>query len=163
MDDTQIASVWAAVVTSVAASVVAVALAFIPLITWWVKRSTLVTEKKEQTRVNNRRKKDSPDASSEDIFAGSVTAQFGAIPKSIEAQVGLVARLTISAGGYFGLSVTDDGGSCRLAIRHGTLVADRRFYTLGDLEAALSTCYSKLRAVTPSEQLFKPPDVKPKT
>jgi len=85
------------------------------------------------------------DAPSEDIFAGEQFGQFGQIPPGLEAAIGALCRITIQSGGYFGLSVTDDGGSCRLAIRSGGLSADRRFYALPDLETAIARCYAKLR------------------
>jgi len=64
-------------------------------------------------------------------------------PQTIQ-NIGTVAGAAISGGGYFGLSVTDDGGSARLAIRHGAFVLDKRYYAVGKFEAALAYCVRKL-------------------
>jgi len=101
--------------------------------------------KKGPTNVQNGRKAPPANADEEDLFAGEFVGEFADLPTTIENPIGVVARLVCSNGGYFGLSITDDGGSARLAIRTGKFVADRRFYRLTELEAALAKAFSKLR------------------
>lgn len=101
--------------------------------------------------VVNGRKTTGTDVPSEDLFDGEFPGEFADLPKTIENPIGVVARLVCSNGGYFGLSITDDGGSARLAIRTGKFVADKRFYRLTELEAALSKAFSRLREVPPAK------------
>jgi hypothetical protein len=78
-------------------------------------------------------------------FPAELGGEFNELPKQLAANIGTVATLAVSGGGYFGFSCTDDGGSVRLVIRHGPLELDRRFYAVGKLEQALAYCVTKLR------------------
>ena len=95
----------------------------------------------------SRPKNDKPAAQTPDDFPDELGGEFTEIPDQLAANLGTVAGMVVSGGGYFGISVTDDGGSVRLAIRHGTLALDRRFYALTKLESALAYCVAKLRDV----------------
>jgi len=80
-----------------------------------------------------------------DDFPDELRGDFDEIPPQLAANIGTIAGIAVGGGGYFGLSVTDDGGSARLAIRHKSFDLDRRFYGIGKLEAALAYCLRKLR------------------
>jgi hypothetical protein len=84
-----------------------------------------------------------------DDFPEELRGEFEDLPQQLAANIGVVARATVIGGGYFGLSVTDDGGSVRLAIRRGTFAIDRRFYDVRKLESALAYCIGKLRESQP--------------
>lgn len=111
----------------------------------------ILMPKKGPNNVNNGRKAPDQNAPTEDLFDGEFPGEFTDLPKTIENPLGVVARLVCSNGGYFGLSITDDGGSARLAIRTGKFVADKRFYRLTELEAALAKAFSRLRESPPSD------------
>jgi hypothetical protein len=78
-------------------------------------------------------------------FPAELRGEFEDFPQQLSSNIGVVARASVAGGGYFGLSVTDDGGSVRLAIRHGNFAIDRRFYDVRKLEQALAYCIGKLR------------------
>jgi hypothetical protein len=80
-----------------------------------------------------------------DDFPAELRGEFEDLPQQLSANIGTVARAAVLGGGYFGISVTDDGGSVRLAIRHGNFAIDRRFYDVRKLESALAYCIGKLR------------------
>lgn len=73
------------------------------------------------------------------------SSEFSDLPEILCTNLGIILRLAIRNGGYFGLSVTDDGGSARLAIRCSRFTLDKRVYQLRQLELIASTVYSKLR------------------
>jgi len=79
-----------------------------------------------------------------DDFPEEFDGEFLKLPNQLVKNIGVIAGLAVSGGGYFGLSVTDDGGSCRLAVRNGPFVLDKRFSTIGKLEGALAYCLRKL-------------------
>ncbi len=79
-----------------------------------------------------------------DDFPDELGGEFTTLPEVTIRNIGVIAGLAISGGGYFGLSVTDDGGSCRLAIRNGPFVLDKRFSTVAKFEGALAYCLRKL-------------------
>jgi len=79
-----------------------------------------------------------------DDFPDELNGEFSDLPTQLVANIGTIAGLAISGGGYFGVSVTDDGGSCRLAIRNGSFILDKRFSTIAKLEGALAYCLRKL-------------------
>lgn len=100
--------------------------------------------KKEQTRGQ----RDTSHAAGNiapDDYPDSLDGEFAGLPAQTVQNIGTIAGLAVSGGGYFGLSVTDDGGSARLAIRHGSFALDKRFYGLAKFEGALAYCLSKLR------------------
>lgn len=78
-------------------------------------------------------------------FPTELDGEFGAIPTQTVANIGTIAGLAVVGGGYFGISVTDDGGSIRLAVRRGSFELDKRFYDLRKFDAALAYCLGKLR------------------
>lgn len=80
-----------------------------------------------------------------DDFPIELGGEFEGIPDQTLENIGTIAGLAISGGGYFGISVTDDGGSLRLAIRSGSFALDKRFYALAKFEGALAYCLGKLR------------------
>lgn len=86
------------------------------------------------------------DTEKEDFLAGELHGEFTELPEQFANTIGQVARLTIAGGGYFGLSVSDDGVSAKLVINRGKLRTERRFYRLTDVEAALAVCLNKLRS-----------------
>jgi hypothetical protein len=104
---------------------------------------TMATKGK-QTNAERRAVEPKGDVTPAD-FDFITSGDFSDLSGQIVQNIGVVAAATTSGGGYFGLSTTDDGGSCRLAVRHGSLVLDRRFYRLTDLESALAYCIRKLR------------------
>lgn len=79
-----------------------------------------------------------------DDFPNELGGEFTALPEVTVRNIGVIAGLAVTGGGYFGLSVTDDGGSCRLAIRNGSFVLDKRFSTVAKFEGALAYCLRKL-------------------
>jgi len=79
-----------------------------------------------------------------DDFPDELDGEFSDLSDVLVRNIGAIAGLAISGGGYFGISVTDDGGSCRLAIRNGPFVLDKRFSTIAKLEGALAYCLRKL-------------------
>ena len=100
--------------------------------------------KKEVTH-DARRQNNSQGNTAPDDFPSELLGEFATLPSQTVQNVGTIAGLAVGGGGYFGLSVTDDGGSVRLAIRHGSFVLDKRFYGLTKFEGALAYCLGKLR------------------
>jgi len=87
-----------------------------------------------------------PGNTAPDDFPEELRGEFEQIPSQLAANIGAIAALAVAGGGYFGISVPDDGGSCRLAIRHKSFELDRRFSGIGKLEGALAYCLQKLRS-----------------
>jgi hypothetical protein len=58
--------------------------------------------------------------------------------------IGIVAGHAVTGGGYFGLSVTDDGDSCKLVVRHKKLAFEKRCGSIKQLETLLAYCQRKL-------------------
>jgi len=79
-----------------------------------------------------------------DDYPEELRGEFAKLPAQCVKNIGTIAGLTVSSGGYFGLSVTDDSGSLRLAVRHGAFVLDKRYYGLVQFETALAYCLRKL-------------------
>jgi len=79
-----------------------------------------------------------------DDFPDELSGEFAELPDQTIKNIGTIAGFAVRNGGYFGISVTDDGGSCRLAIRNGPFVLDKRFSTLAKFEGALAYCLRKL-------------------
>jgi len=80
-----------------------------------------------------------------DDFPDELNGEFSELSEQLVRNIGTIAGLAVSGGGYFGVSVTDDGGSCRLAIRSGPFVLDKRFSTIAKFEGALAYCLRKLQ------------------
>lgn len=81
---------------------------------------------------------------SPDDFPAELDGDFAVLPGQLAKSIGAIAGLALRGGGYFGISITDDGGSCRLAVRNGTFALDKRFSSLVKLEGALAYCLRKL-------------------
>lgn len=97
-------------------------------------------------KLNGKRDKIEVDATSKaDFLTGLISGEFTDIQPQLAANIGTIAGLAISGGGYFGLSVSDDGVSAKLVIHRGNLQTDRRFYRIADLEAALAKCLTVLK------------------
>lgn len=98
-------------------------------------------------RTNVKRVREVADSSAEttdptiDIGGGDFTE----LPGTLEPALGAVIRVCVRKGGYFGLSVTDDGGSAKLTVRTGRVTVDRRFYKLADFTAAIAKIFASLR------------------
>jgi len=103
-----------------------------------------VATKREATNESKRPTTAKRDTTPDD-FPAELLGEFSSISGQLATNIGTIAGLAINGGGYFGISVTDDGGSVRLAIRHGAFELDRRFYAVGKLEGALAYCLTKLR------------------
>lgn len=95
-------------------------------------------------KSGTRQKTNQPAATAPDDFPEELGGEFEEMGGQLAANIGTVASLAVRGGGYFGISVTDDGGSVRLAVRHESVTLDRRFYALGKLEAALAYLVRKL-------------------
>lgn len=76
----------------------------------------------------------------EDTVPADFPAEFGgefqSLSQQLCANLGTLAGLALVGGGYFGISITDDGGSIRLAVRSGSFQFDKRFYSLAKFEGA---------------------------
>lgn len=80
-------------------------------------------------------------------FPSEFGGEFQSLSTQLCANLGTICGLATSGGGYFGFSVTDDGGSVRLAVRHGALQFDKRFYSLAKLEGASAWLAARLAEV----------------
>jgi hypothetical protein len=58
--------------------------------------------------------------------------------------IGIIAGHATVGGGYFGLSITDDGDSCKLVVRNKKLAFEKRCGSLKQFEALLAYCQTKL-------------------
>lgn len=85
-----------------------------------------------------------------DDYPAELRGEFERLHGQVVQNIATVAAAAISGGGYFGLSVTDDSGSLRLAIRHGAFALDKRYYGLAQFETALAYCMRKLGEYTES-------------
>jgi hypothetical protein len=92
-----------------------------------------------------RRSTTKPGDTAPDDFPEELLGEFGKLSDQLTSNIGVIAAMSVSGGGYFGISVTDDAGSVRLAIRCKAFELDRRFYGIAKLEAALAYCLRKLR------------------
>jgi hypothetical protein len=80
-----------------------------------------------------------------DDFPAELLGEFREMGRVLTGNLGTIAGLACAGGGYFGFSVTDDGESCRLAVRHGQFTLDKRFSSIAKLEGALAYCLGKLQ------------------
>lgn len=79
-----------------------------------------------------------------DEFDNEFPSEFAGFPKQLIANIGPVIERALLGGGYFGISISDDRGSCKLVVRHGPFEFDRRLPTINHLEQALAFCFRKL-------------------
>lgn len=99
---------------------------------------------KKGTNDAERRTTKSTGASAPDDFPVELLGEFAELPEQLVKNIGTIAGASVAGGGYFGISVTDDGDSCRLAVRSGLFVLDKRFGSIAKLEGALAYCARKL-------------------
>ena len=99
---------------------------------------------KKETSSAERRATNTQGNIAPDDFPSELAGEFAEISEQTVRNIGTIAGLAVRNGGYFGISVTDDGGSCRLAVRNGPFVLDKRFSTAAKLEGALAYCLRKL-------------------
>lgn len=78
-----------------------------------------------------------------------LSEEFGNLPGQLTTNLGTVIGLVLRGGGYFGLSITDDGGAARIAVRCKRFTVDRRVYKLTDLQAVVSKIHTALRDPSP--------------
>lgn len=100
--------------------------------------------KKERTNHGTRSATNNQAPNVPDDFPSELLGEFAVLSDVVAGNLGIIARLATSGGGYFGFSITDDGGSCKLAVRHASLSFDRRLYSVVQLETLLAYCLRKL-------------------
>lgn len=81
-----------------------------------------------------------------DDFPAELVGDFATIPGTFWKNYGTVAGLVLARGGYIGLSITDDAGSGKLAVRCPRVSFDKRVYKFKDLETLVVYCLNKLTA-----------------
>lgn len=83
-------------------------------------------------------------------FPAEYGGEFQQLSPQLCANLGTLAGLTLASGGYFGISITDDGGSVRLALRRGPFQFDKRFYSLAKFEGATAWVARRLEELARS-------------
>jgi hypothetical protein len=78
-----------------------------------------------------------------DDFPAELAGEFIKLPSQFWGNFGTVAGRALARGGYLGLSVTDDGGSAKLAVRCPYVSFEKRVYKLTDLERLVSYLLTK--------------------
>lgn len=79
-----------------------------------------------------------------DDIPPELAGEFERLDGQLIANLGTICGLATAGGGYFGFSISDDGGSCKLSVRHRLLTYERRCYSLVQLEALTAYCARKL-------------------
>lgn len=69
-----------------------------------------------------------------DDFPSELVGEFTKLSGQFWQNFGTVSGRCLAHGGYIGLSVTDDGGSAKLAVRCPYVSFEKRVYKFGDLE-----------------------------
>ena len=69
-----------------------------------------------------------------DDFPAELVGEFRELPQQFWTNFGTICGKVLAAGGYVGLSVTDDGGSAKLAVRCPLVSFEKRVYKFVDLE-----------------------------
>lgn len=69
-----------------------------------------------------------------DDFPTELGHEFSQLPEQFWKNFGVVTGRVLARGGYIGLSVTDDGGSAKLAVRCPCVSFEHRVYKFTDLE-----------------------------
>jgi len=95
----------------------------------------------KETKSGERRPISSKASVAPDDFPEEFDGEFVQLPSQLVKNIGVIAGLAVSGGGYFGISVTDDGGSCRIAVRNGSFVLDKRFSTITKLEGEIGRAH----------------------
>ena len=78
-----------------------------------------------------------------DDFPLGLGNEFFGIPELFWRNYGVVTGRVLSRGGYIGISVTDDGGSCKLAVRCPYISFEKRLYKLADAESVIAYLLTK--------------------
>ncbi len=86
-----------------------------------------------------------PSPETADEFDSQFPPEFSGLPDQLVTNFGPIIRLALAGGGYFGISVSDDRNSCKLAVRCGQFIFERRLNGIKQLEAASAFCFGKLR------------------
>ena len=81
-----------------------------------------------------------------DDFPPELSGEFTKLTKRFWSNYGTVAGTALSAGGYIGLSITDDGGSAKLAVRCPLVSFEKRVYKLADLERLVAYLLGKTQS-----------------
>ncbi len=81
-----------------------------------------------------------------DDFPSELLGEFTELPERFWANFGTVCGLSLAHGGYVGLSITDDGGSAKLAVRCSYVSFEKRVYKLTDLERLTAYLLGKTKA-----------------
>lgn len=79
-------------------------------------------------------------------FPSEFDGEFTGLSGQLLANLATLAGMAVGGGGYFGISITDDGGSIRLAIRRASFTFDKRFYNLHKFEGACAWLAQRMAA-----------------
>ena len=98
---------------------------------------------KEKSSVPARKTPDKPSTLPDD-FPTELRGEFEQLPEQLTKNLGTIAGYAIADGGYFGISVTDDRDSCKLAVRCKSVTFEKRVGSITQLETLLAYCLRKL-------------------
>lgn len=104
-----------------------------------------MTTKRGETNATKRNKPTEPLGLPDD-FPPELLGEFSNIPDRFWTNFGTICGLCLTGGGYIGLSITDDGGSVKLAVRCPYVSFEKRVYKLADLEAVTAYMLRKTKA-----------------
>lgn len=76
-------------------------------------------------------------------FPPELTGEFNELPSQLWTNFGVVCGRALAHGGYVGVSITDDGGSAKLAVRCPYVTFEKRIYKLADLERLIAYLLTK--------------------
>ena len=99
---------------------------------------------RESKKNGNARAKITSPIGLPDDFPSELLGEFANLSDVTAGNIGHICRWAVSGGGYFGFSITDDGDSCKLAIRSKKLSIEKRCGSLVQLETLLAYCRKKL-------------------
>jgi len=88
-----------------------------------------------------------PAMASADTVSYQFSLPFVELDRVTADNLGKLLRLALIGGGYFGISIPDDGGNCRLAIRCTRLVVDVRCHNFADFGTVLADLHKRLTDV----------------
>jgi hypothetical protein len=69
-----------------------------------------------------------------DDFPAELVGEFRDLPAQFWQNFGTICGRVLASGGYVGLSITDDGGSAKLAVRCALVSFEKRVYKFVDME-----------------------------
>lgn len=81
-----------------------------------------------------------------DDFPSELLGEFTDLSGQFWANFGAVSGLALAHGGYIGLSITDDGGSAKLAVRCSYVSFEKRVYKFADLERLTAYLLGKAKS-----------------